>query len=108
VPASSPAYSAVTKPGTYPPFAPTLPLLLPLRLLLLLLPPRFAQKYVRFNMNSGLFYIKSNPRTIELMQRLETRLAREKYWDQTAYNEEMFFLSHDEYKSPQVGGGRPG
>lgn len=63
---------------------------------------RFAQKYVRFNLNSGLFYIKSNPRTIELMQRLETRLSREKYWDQTAYNEEMFFLSHDEYKSPQV------
>jgi hypothetical protein len=68
------------------------------------LPHRFAQKYVRFNLNSGLFYIKSNPRTIELMQRLETRLSREKYWDQTAYNEEMFFLSHDEYKSPQVGG----
>jgi len=38
----------------------------------------------------------------ELMQRLETRLAKEKYWDQTAYNEEIFFLSHDNYKSPQV------
>jgi hypothetical protein len=35
-------------------------------------------------------------------QRLETRLSREKYWDQTAYNEEIFFLSHDEYRSPQV------
>jgi hypothetical protein len=53
-------------------------------------------------MNSGLFYLKANERTIELMQRLETRLNREKYWDQTAYNEEIFFLSHDDYKSPQV------
>lgn len=33
---------------------------------------------------------------------LQTRLSKEKYWDQTAYNEEMFFLSHGEYKSPQV------
>jgi hypothetical protein len=57
-----------------------------------------------FNMNSGLFYLRANPRTVELMQRLETRLAREKYWDQTAYNEEMFVLSHGDYKSPQVGG----
>jgi hypothetical protein len=56
-----------------------------------------------FNMNSGLFYLRANPRTIELMQRLETRLAREKYWDQSAYNEEMFILSHGDYKSPQVG-----
>jgi hypothetical protein len=36
------------------------------------------------------------------LQRLETRLSREKYWDQTAYNEEIFFLSHDNYKSPGV------
>eukprot|EP00879_Flechtneria_rotunda_P018582 GHRR01019498.1.p1 GENE.GHRR01019498.1~~GHRR01019498.1.p1 ORF type:complete len:352 (+),score=74.77 GHRR01019498.1:376-1431(+) len=63
---------------------------------------RFAQKESHFNLNSGLFYLKPNPRTVELMQRLETRLSREKYWDQTAYNEEIFFLSHDNYKSPQV------
>eukprot|EP00878_Enallax_costatus_P031431 GHUV01034376.1.p1 GENE.GHUV01034376.1~~GHUV01034376.1.p1 ORF type:complete len:298 (+),score=65.46 GHUV01034376.1:1192-2085(+) len=29
---------------------------------------RFAQKEVHFNLNSGLFYVKANPRTIELMQ----------------------------------------
>ncbi|GBF91185.1 glycosyltransferase [Raphidocelis subcapitata] len=63
---------------------------------------RYAQKMTHFNMNSGLFYLRANPRTVELMQRLETRLAREKYWDQTAYNEEMFVLSHGDYKSPQV------
>ncbi|KAF6264156.1 nucleotide-diphospho-sugar transferase-domain-containing protein [Scenedesmus sp. NREL 46B-D3] len=63
---------------------------------------RFAQKESHFNLNSGLFYLAANPRTVELMQRLETRLGREKYWDQTAYNEEIFFLSHDHYKSPGV------
>jgi hypothetical protein len=63
---------------------------------------RFAQKECQFAFNSGLFYVAANLRTIELMERLETRLSREKYWDQTAYNEEIFFLSHGKYKSPKV------
>jgi arabinosyltransferase len=36
------------------------------------------------------------------MRRLEERLSRQKYWDQTAYNEELFFLSHGDYVSPQA------
>lgn len=64
---------------------------------------RFAQKESQFAFNSGLFYVVPNLRTIELMERLETRLSRQKYWDQTAYNEEIFFLSHGHYKSPKVG-----
>lgn len=60
------------------------------------------QAMKHFNLNSGLFYLRANDRTVDLMHRLETRLAREKYWDQTAYNEEIFFLSHGDYKSPQV------
>lgn len=63
---------------------------------------RSAQYYKHFNLNSGLFYLKANERTIELMRRLDDRLSKTKYWDQTAYNEEIFFLSHGEYKSPQV------
>lgn len=63
---------------------------------------RFAQKESHFNLNSGLFYVAANLRTIELMERLETRLSRQKYWDQTAYNEEIFFLSHDNYRNPKV------
>jgi len=63
---------------------------------------RFAQFYKRFNMNSGLFYLRANARTLELMTRLEDRLSKQKYWDQTAYNEEIFFMSHGKYKSPQV------
>jgi hypothetical protein len=63
---------------------------------------RFAQKQSQFALNSGLFYVAANLRTIELMERLERRLSREKYWDQTAYNEEIFFLSHGNYRSPKV------
>jgi hypothetical protein len=62
----------------------------------------YAQLYKRFNLNSGLFFARSNDRTLELMRRLEHRLSREKYWDQTAYNEELFFLSHGDYTSPQA------
>ncbi|PNH08499.1 hypothetical protein TSOC_004946 [Tetrabaena socialis] len=63
---------------------------------------RYAQYYKHFNLNSGLFYIRANNRTLDLLDRLATRLAHEKYWDQTAYNEGIFFLSHGSYKSPQV------
>lgn len=63
---------------------------------------RYAQFVKHFNLNSGLFYLKSNNRTISLMKRLEARLNREQYWDQTALNEEIFFLSHGDYVSPQV------
>ncbi|MEW5305154.1 MAG: hypothetical protein WDW36_007715 [Sanguina aurantia] len=41
-------------------------------------------------------------RTLDLLTRLDDRLTKTKYWDQTAYNEEIFFLSHGAYKSPQV------
>lgn len=63
---------------------------------------RYAQFYKHFNLNSGLFYLRSNNRTLNLVSRLEDRLSKTKYWDQTAWNEEIFFLSHDNYKSPQV------
>ncbi|GAX77314.1 hypothetical protein CEUSTIGMA_g4760.t1 [Chlamydomonas eustigma] len=63
---------------------------------------RYAQYYKHFNLNSGLFYVKANERTLDLMHRLDTRLSQQKYWDQTAWNEEIFFLSHGSHKSPQV------
>ncbi|MEW5310225.1 MAG: hypothetical protein WDW38_002042 [Sanguina aurantia] len=63
---------------------------------------RYAQYYKHFNMNSGFFYLRANERTLDLLTRLDDRLTKTKYWDQTAYNEEIFFLSHGAYKSPQV------
>ncbi len=51
---------------------------------------------------SGLFYLRSNTRTLDLLTRLEDRLSKTKYWDQSAYNEEIFTLSHGDHKSPQV------
>ena len=53
-------------------------------------------------MNSGLFYLQANERTVGLMKRIAARLAKEKAWDQSVFNEEIFFLSHDDYLSPNV------
>ncbi|KAK9824345.1 hypothetical protein WJX72_009577 [[Myrmecia] bisecta] len=63
---------------------------------------RYAQGTRHLNMNSGLFYVKANARTIELMTRIADRLSKVKAWDQSVYNEEIFFLSHGAYKSPNV------
>lgn len=63
---------------------------------------RYAQGIHHYNLNSGLFWIAANNQTLDLMQRLSARLSEEKYWDQTAFNEEIFFLSHGPYKSTQV------
>ena len=41
---------------------------------------RYAQFYKHFNLNSGLFYIMATDRSVELMRRLEDRLAKSKYW----------------------------
>lgn len=54
------------------------------------------------NLNSGLFYLQSNTRTIGLMNRIAARLSKEKAWDQSVFNEEIFFLSHDDYLSPNI------
>ncbi len=54
------------------------------------------------NLNSGLFYTQSNQRTIGLMDRIAARLAKEAAWDQSVFNEEIFFLSHDDYVSPNI------
>ena len=53
-------------------------------------------------LNSGLFYLKASDRTISLMQRIAARLRKENAWDQSVYNEEIFFLSHGDYVSPGV------
>ena len=41
-----------------------------------------AQSTTHLNLNSGLFYIQANPRTVAFMSRIAARLAREKAWDQ--------------------------
>ena len=52
-------------------------------------------------MNSGLFYVKSNARTVRLMQMIHERLVREKAWDQSVFNEELIRPSHGHHRSPQ-------
>ena len=60
------------------------------------------QSTEHLNMNSGLFWLKASVCTIGLMERIAARLAREEAWDQSVYNQEIFFLSHDNYESPHV------
>lgn len=54
------------------------------------------------NLNSGLFFTRANERTRGLMDRIASRLAQEAAWDQSVFNEEIFFLSHDDYVSPNI------
>lgn len=63
---------------------------------------RYAQGFQHMVLNSGLFYLRANERTVELMNRIGSRLRKEKAWDQSVYNEEIFTLSHGDYKSTQV------
>lgn len=41
---------------------------------------RYAQFYKRFNMNSGLFYVRASTRTVDLMTRLEVRSCTTSIW----------------------------
>lgn len=63
---------------------------------------RYAQGVKHMVLNSGLFYLRSNSRTVELMKRISERLHKQAGWDQSIYNEEIFFLSHGEYRSSRV------
>jgi len=63
---------------------------------------RYGQIYKRFAMNSGLFYLSPTAASLDLMRRCAARLEKEKYWDQTVYNEELFFMSHGDYVSPRA------
>ncbi|EFN57650.1 hypothetical protein CHLNCDRAFT_9428, partial [Chlorella variabilis] len=63
---------------------------------------RYAQGTRHMAFNSGLFFIRANDKTIDLLTRIADRLAKESDWDQSVWNEFIFFLSHGDYKSPQV------
>ncbi|KAL7155243.1 hypothetical protein ABFS83_03G062500 [Erythranthe nasuta] len=47
--------------------------------------------------NSGFFYIRPTVPSIELLDRIADRLAKENAWDQAVFNEELFFPSHPGY-----------
>ena len=48
---------------------------------------RYAHTMRIFVLNSGLFYLRPNTRTIDLMDRITARLNKEKAWDQAVFNE---------------------
>lgn len=58
---------------------------------------RYAHTMRIWVFNSGLFYIRPTVPSIELLDRVTAKLAKEKAWDQAVFNEELFFPSHPGY-----------
>ncbi|KAL6504401.1 Arabinosyltransferase rra3 [Orobanche gracilis] len=59
---------------------------------------RYAHTMRIWVYNSGFFYIRPTIPSIELLDRIADRLAREENaWDQAVFNEELFFPSHPGY-----------
>ncbi|XRA96823.1 arabinosyltransferase [Pycnococcus provasolii] len=61
---------------------------------------RYAQKIGHFVFNSGLFYLRANKRTLDLLQMVEKKLAVMKAWDQSVFNEFLFLLPHGDRNGP--------
>ncbi|KAL8060463.1 hypothetical protein ABFX02_02G025900 [Erythranthe guttata] len=59
---------------------------------------RYAHTMRIWVYNSGFFYIRPTLPSIELLDRVANRLARENAWDQAVFNEELFFPSHPGYE----------
>ncbi|KAK1323027.1 hypothetical protein QJS10_CPA02g00428 [Acorus calamus] len=60
---------------------------------------RFAHTMRIWVFNSGFFYIRPTIPSIELLDRVATRLATDsKAWDQAVFNEELFYPSHPGYE----------
>ncbi|GAB2267349.1 Arabinosyltransferase rra3 [Dionaea muscipula] len=59
---------------------------------------RYAHTMRIWVFNSGFFYIRPTLPSIELLDRVAARLARDpKSWDQAVFNEELFYPSHPGY-----------
>ncbi|CAL0304225.1 unnamed protein product [Lupinus luteus] len=58
---------------------------------------RFAHTMRIWVYNSGFFYIRPTIPSVELLDRVATRLSNEKAWDQAVFNEELFYPSHPGY-----------
>lgn len=59
---------------------------------------RYAHTMRIWVYNSGFFYIRPTIPSIELLDRVAGRLAREDAWDQAVFNEELFYPSHPGYE----------
>ncbi|KAH7315450.1 hypothetical protein KP509_21G050300 [Ceratopteris richardii] len=59
---------------------------------------RYAHTMRIWVFNSGLFYIRPTIPSIELLDRVTSRLSKEKAWDQAVFNEELFRPSHPGYE----------
>lgn len=58
---------------------------------------RYAHTMRIWVYNSGFFFIRPTIPSIELLDRVATRLSNENAWDQAVFNEELFYPSHPGY-----------
>ncbi|CAN8312574.1 unnamed protein product [Cochlearia groenlandica] len=58
---------------------------------------RYAHTMRIWVFNSGFFYLRPTIPSIELLDRVADRLSKAKLWDQSVFNEELFYPSHPEY-----------
>ncbi|EPS64705.1 hypothetical protein M569_10073, partial [Genlisea aurea] len=58
---------------------------------------RYAHTMRIWVYNSGFFYIRPTIPSIELLDRIVDRVAKENSWDQAVFNEVLFFPSHPSY-----------
>lgn len=63
---------------------------------------RYAHTMRIWVYNSGFFYIRPTLSSIELLDRITGRLARENAWDQALFNQELFYPSHPGYEGLHV------
>ncbi|KAK9674280.1 hypothetical protein RND81_12G223200 [Saponaria officinalis] len=59
---------------------------------------RYAHTMRIWVYNSGFFFLRPTIPSIELLDRVADRLAKQNLWDQAVFNEELFFPSHPEYE----------
>lgn len=63
---------------------------------------RWSAATRRASFNSGLFFLRANARTLEFLEAVDDRLAKEATWDQTAFNEAASLLPHGDKPAPRV------
>ncbi|KAL9236520.1 hypothetical protein vseg_011178 [Gypsophila vaccaria] len=59
---------------------------------------RYAHTMRIWVYNSGFFFLRPTIPSIELLDRVADRLAKQTLWDQAVFNEELFFPSHPGYE----------
>ena len=61
-----------------------------------------------FTLNVGCLYVRATAGSVDLMERVNQRLLKEKGWDQQVFNKDVFFVAHGDVSKAQVSGAHEG